>query len=303
MTTLKQIKPVFKKLTKGAVRPALQNVLVKGGRIFATDLETSVIVKESFGLEDGMYNVNTLGLVDGSTEGIEDFPLHQLDVELDPVDTFELSSYLIESLLPFTSKDETRLQLQGIAINSGHYVACDGHTLKAVKTSNEVNNNYIIPSSSLSILVQLLKRYKVVVPFKCLVNEEYLVIDNEFFSFKSRLIRREYPKWQVVVPSRFSKEALITNWINFKELKPLLDTRNNSSRLEFKNGDVTLIIKGHENNKYIIGNCDSQLDDVIGFNLQYLDRAAGKSSEFTLKYNNELSPVEVNDSIVMPLKL
>lgn len=303
MTTLKKILPVFKKLTKGKTRPVLQNVLVQNGQILGTDLETNLVIKNNFSLDDGLHVVKTLGLVDGNTEGVEDFPAHRFISEFEDVDSFPMSLELIETLLPFASKDETRLHLNGVAINNGHYVACDGFTLKAIELPCEVGNDYIIPRTSLEILVQLLKKYKIKGDFKCLVNGEHFFIDTPFFTFSTRLILRDYAKWSSVVPTKFTKHATIDQWIDFKELKPLLNTRNNSSRLELKNGEVTLIITGYENNKYIVGHCDKSLNDTIGFNLEYLNRAAGKSKSFNLKFINELCPVMVNDSIVMPLKL
>lgn len=306
MTTLKNILPIFKSLTKGATRPILSQVYVSGGAIKATDLETSIVIKTAFGLNDGLHVVKTLGLVDGvnDEELIADFPHRLFPASFSESDSFTMNLELIESLLPFASKDETRINLNSIAINDGHFVACDGHTLKAVEIKEKatIEGDYVIPRTSMGLLVRLLKKYKIKGDFKCLVDNDYFYLDTDYFTFSARLIQRQYVKWSSVIPKSFSKTATIEQWIDFKELKPLLNTRK-SSRIEFKNGEVTLIIAGYENNKYTLGYCDKELDDTIGFNLEFLNRAAGKQKVFNFQFNNELAPVMVNNSIIMPLRL
>lgn len=299
MTTLKQIKPILNKFKKQN-RPILTNALVKGNELRVTDLETDICFKSDFGLEEGLHSIETIGLVDALQDNIEDYPLFQ---ESSKNESFTFNLETIENLLPFCSKDETRLNLNGIALNDGNFVACDGHTLNNYPILEKLKEDYIIPRTSLEILVKLLKKYKIKDDFNCSICGTYFTVNNDNFIFTARLIQRDYAKWRTVIPKKFEGKAFINNWVNFKELKPLLNKRTKSSRLEFKNGEVTLIITGYENNKYIVGKCDKSLDKTIGFNMSYLERASLGNKVFEIKFNNELNPVKVNEAIVMPLRL
>ena len=67
-------------------------------------------------------------------------------------------------------------------------------------------------------------------------------------------------------------------------------------------GYVYLVPKLYPDNQYVIGAYTGD-DFELGFNFDYLVRAANKDKSFKIKFNNLLNPCEVNGSIVMPLKL
>ena len=256
MITLKQIKPIFNYIKK-STRSILTNVLVTNKGIHCTDLETYILIKDKLGLDNGLHQVNTLGLVKG-LDNIDDYPTYNFIIK--EVESENLNLDLINLILPFASDDETRLNLCGVAFNKGYLVATDGHTLRSHEFAMKLDNSYIIPSASLKILCKLLKKYKINDSFNCKLNEEYMLIDNEYFSFKCKIIQREDPKWQCIVPAKFKHEIIISNWVDYKELKPLLDNYRNVSTIEIKKGEVVFKIKGVDN-EYIIGNCGKNIEE------------------------------------------
>lgn len=294
MSTLKKVKPIFNFIKKS--RTPL--VLCKNYELIGTDSETTVKIKDAFNLSDGLHKVATLGLVD-SDRDIEGFPL--CDFSGKAVDKITVLLEDIEMLIKFASDDETRPQLNSAGVNSGHLVATDGVTLHSVKLTKELKSDYVIPKTSLKILIRLMKAYgRLGVEIR--LNKEFAFIENDDFGLKSRLLDREYPRWLNIVPKSFKDEIEVTSWIDFKELKCVFNKRFTSS-IEIRDGEIVFKIIGCDN-EYVIGKCDKGLDNiVIGFNVSYIDRVVGKNESFTLKFNNEYQPVMINDSIVMPMRV
>lgn len=300
MPTLKQIKTSLNFIKRNKHQPILQNVLVKRDGLYATNLETSVLIKDTFGLDEGLHHINTLGLVDGVNDAnmIEQMPVNEMST--DKIDKQLLNCDELKDLLNYV-KDETRLYLNGIAISCDHLVATNGHIMKSYGLHEKCDNSYIMPSDSIKILLKLCKLYKLE-NIEVIFSESFAVIDNSMFTVKMRLIEREYPKWQAVVPVSFNKQIKVSNWINYKELKPLIkEHRSNAVKLKSIEGNVVLIPSKYPNNQYIIGKCDDEFD--IGFNCEYLNIAAKGDAAFTIKYNNNINAINVNGAIVMPLKL
>jgi len=298
MTTLKQIKPLLDFIKKNH-RPILTKVRATNETLSVTDLETTIIFHDNYGLDVGLHDVNTLGLIPGNTKDFQDFPLIDTSTE-NFIDKVFLNQETIEAIIPFTSKDETRPYLNGMAINDGHFVATDGHTLRAIKMTGKLNENYIIPATSLKILLKLIKKFKVKNELLCFLDNGYLITEAADFSFKCRLIQREYPKWQNITPSKFQNTLKIDNWIDFKELKPLFNTRNFACILTNIENSIILKIKGHVN-QYIIGKTD--LNFEVGFNVTFIEKAIEKKTSFNIEYNGPLSPTLINGAIIMPLKV
>lgn len=302
MTTLKQLKPVFN-FAKKQVRPLLTRAVVDEDTIRITDLETIIEIKDNFGLEKGFHNIRTLGLTNPVSNDIEDYPINLFDFDLDPVFTFPWTQKGIESFLPFCSTDETRLNLNAVAINEGHIVATDGHILKFEALNKEVvGDSYIMPSDSLIVLNKLLKKYKIKDTFTVLLNEEILVVKNDKFNFRARLIQREYVQWKRILPEQYKFEFTVNNWLDVNELKPLFDRRN-AITIKLNKGIVIATVRGH-NKKYTIGQCPTDLNDTIGFNAKLFDICVAKSvNDITVKFNSALTPMLINNNIGMPLKV
>lgn len=296
---LKQLKPKLNFIAKN-VRPRLTQIRVNKDSLQCTDLETYVTIKNNHGMSEGLQHHSTLGLTN-STNDVEEYPLFNVDRNHRDVLNIDLEK--LERCLQFTSKDETRPQLNGVAINGGHLVATDGHTLMTYKLDKKLENDYILPSTSLKVLIKLLKGYKLTGLVTIELNESYATVENSQFSFTCRLIQREYPKWQAIVPTKFTHHVIINSFENTKDAAPLFKEckRSHACRMVGSEGIVSLIPKNYPNDRYVIGKC---VDDFeMGFNYSYLVRAANKSDDFIFKYNGDLNPCEFNEAIIMPLKL
>lgn len=302
MITLKQLKPALNFIKK-AHRPILSKVAILGNTLLLTDLETTIEILDNFGLAAGLHDINTLGLVKPTYENELDYPGHNFSFEIDSVYSFSFSQKDIESFLPFCSKDEIRLNLNGVAIANDHLVATNGHILKYVSLGeNKSEFNYIMPATSLKILNGLLKKYKIKDEFTVHLNEETMIVRNEKFNFKAKLIQREYPKWSAIIPKEYKHEFTVNNWINVRELKPLFN-RKNAIEIRLGQGQAVATVRGHDET-YIIGQCPNLLEYSISFNAKLFNSCIAKNKgEITIKYNNNLSPVLVNNNICMPLKL
>ena len=309
MTTLKQIKPVFNFIKKQS-RPILSKIKVENNTLFLTDLETNLEIKNSFELAPGLHDVSTLGLVEPTQENIDDFPMF-CDETNNPSDVIQLNSNTIDEFMPFISKDETRLHLNGLAVNNNHLVATNGHYLKKQKLEINNKDDYIIPSKSLEILSKLLKKYKIKTNVDVKLTDTFAYVVTDDFKLSSRLILREYPRWQAVLPKSTENEFTIDNWVNFKEIKPLFNKYSFASRIKLENGLVKFKVMNESLNikdEYTIGKCDDSLNFEVGFNAKYIDTVMKKQKSMTFKYDNELRPVVFeNDSntngVVMPLKI
>ena len=297
---LDKLKTKLKFISKG-VRHILVNVKVNNDSIECNDLETFVKIKNNYGMSPGLQRFDTLGLIESNSKDVDDYPLVDFDDEFTDRQ-IETTMEILQDLNKYASNDETRPFLSGVAVDRTHLVATNGHVCKYVELDNEIENSYIIPRTGIINLVKLLKGFKIKGSFKIELNEEYAVIDNEYFTCKIRLIAREYIKWQAIVPDKFEYSFTVTNWINLKELKGLFCVHRYACTLKTIKGNVVLIPKGYDGlAHYIIGKTTHNFE--LGFNVNYLDLAAKKDKQFTIKFNNDLSPCMVNGAIVMPLKL
>jgi len=286
----------FKFLKRSAPRPILRQLLVDDRGIIGTDLETYLLVKGKTDYRQGLHDVELLEHNVKSGHDVDDYPLVTFnDVSYDKV-TMQTSD--VKKLIKFASKDETRIQLNGMFIGNGDAVCVDGHTLHKVSI-DKTDQEYIIPRTSLTLLIKLLKSTKEVT-FS--FNDSFAIVDTDTFTMKMRLINREFPKYNTVIPATTKYEFNVTNMPLLKDIKPLLNKRtNNGVELIGKDGIVTMFIKQFDKS-FVIGNCAEDFN--IGFNALYIYRAIEtKQKEFVIKYNGECNPIIINESVIMPLKL
>jgi len=303
--TLKQLKPILKSLNiRGDFRPILNNVLVTSDSLSIHDLETCITIKDTYGLKEGLHTLETIDLLkENNGIDIKEYPLLPKQDATDFKVILNIND--LERFLKFVSKDQTRLHLNGVGISDGHIVATNGHILKFKEIEYDSNaQDIIIPTKSIKTLVRLMKKYKLENAY-CEIDDIYLFIDNSQFRFTSRLISREYPRWQAVIPQKFEYQFNVTNWINYKELKPLFNPKTKRCTITVLDGMVNFKIDGHDTS-YLIGSCeDTKLNLNINFNGEYLDLVCKNKANETivLKGNNELSPIlSNNNEIVMPMK-
>lgn len=300
MKTIKQLKPKLNFIKKNT-RPRLTQLLVTSGSIICHDLETSVMIKDNYGLDEGLHRYATLGLVAPDSD-VNEYPICNFDMNYSEHIFTDVEQ--LEQVLKYVSKDETRLFLNGAAINGGHLVATDGHTLKAYNLHEKLEGSYILPRTSLTVLIKLLKGFKIKDKFKICLEESYAHIDTDKFKMKIRLIAREYPRWQNIIPKDYESVLTVMGWNEVLRAKDLFidkKFKSNGCRIVASEGQVYIIPKQYPDNKYLIGTSDKDFE--LGFNFSYLVRAANAKDAFQIKFNNCTSPVEVNGAIVMPLKL
>jgi len=144
----------------------------------------------------------------------------------------------------------------------------------------------------------------------------YLSANDEYF-LSVRLIAREYPKYQTVIPSKTSysmivdKNALLNA---VKRIKILSNEKTNGIKVGVSNGLLTVSANhpslGHAKETVPVEYEGEEME--IGFNAKYMIESLMvlDVDEVIYEFNNELSPVVVRSDaepdflgIIMPLKL
>lgn len=299
MTNIVALKPIIKRIIGGKyTRPILTKVLSNGIDLSLTNLETYITLKGT-NLPNGLLDLESLGLTNKVSElDASDFPLFPI-VDIGSKITVSISN--LELLLESASTDETRIYLNSVAWAGTDLVSINGHIMTLI--SGQVNNDHdtsIMPRTSLKELINLSKKFKIK-HVTISVDSEFFKVDNEHFTLMGRLINREYPKYQSVVPVKTSQSMTIDNPVQVRTVKDILN-RNKAVRLETDNQVTSLVVDGSEF-KQVVGTSDFK--GILGFNLKYLEFLTCLDSN--LKFNNELSPVRVDRGnitrIAMPLKV
>jgi DNA polymerase-3 subunit beta len=225
------------------------------------------------------------------------------------------------------STDETRYNLNGIFIQESNSnlraVATDGHILALIDETdyigndNNLENGVIIPKKGV-FEIKKLAESNLDCSLKVSVDDSFVYLnssDNYYLSI--RLIAREYPKYQAVIPNktsfsmRVNKEALATS---VKRIRLMANEKSNAIRLSIKNNELLISANhpslGDAKEKIDIEYSDNDLD--IGFNAKYLIDTLSviEDDEINFEFNNEFSPVIIKADknpnfvgIVMPLRL
>lgn len=224
------------------------------------------------------------------------------------------------------SQDETRIHLNGIFLQEidGQLraVAIDGHRLALLNTgveipSNELlTNGIIIPKKGIQELKKLADSYQDGL-ISISVDETYLYANLENYHLSVRLITRDYPKYQTVIPSKsnvtinFDRNALLNS---VKRVKIMSNEKNNGIKVLLENNRMTFSANNPtygEAKEHL--ECEYAEDTFeIGFNARFLIDVLSifPEGEVNLEVTNELSPVIFKSpsfpnflSIVMPLKI
>jgi len=260
--------------------------------------------------------------------GPDDFP--KIDFQ-SSLPTFEINSAKLRELISKTShaisNDETRIYLNGIflqEVNSRlRAVATDGHRLSLYEMDfddkqkiDALINGVIIPKKGVYELKRMAETD--LSSIKIALDESFLLLNSsENYFLSIRLISREYPKYQAVIPSRTSFKLITDKNLLFnavKRIKIMANEKSNGVRIKISSKEL-VITANHPS----LGNAQEKMDVnydgkemVIGFNAKYLMEtlSALDEGEVSFELNNELSPVIVKSDqhpnylgIVMPLKL
>lgn len=225
------------------------------------------------------------------------------------------------------SHDETRIFLNGIFFQnhegSLRAVATNGYTFALIETDefettdDVLDNGVIIPKKGINELKKIFENNPES-NISINVNESffYVSIENET-SLAIRLIARDYPPYQTVIPNKTSysfhaDRELLNNAI--KRVKIMANEKSNAIKFSLSNDSLTISA-----NHPTLGEAketipaEYQGDSIdIGFNARYVQDSLSvfESNEIKFEFNNELSPVLIKSQqiseflgIIMPLKL
>lgn len=225
------------------------------------------------------------------------------------------------------STDETRIFLNGIYLEqigqTLRAVAIDGHRLALLDTDTHYENNekltkgIIIPRKGITELKKILDIN---------TNQEIEIsLDDSFIYFSSndsdflsiRLIARDYPKYESVIPNKtsstlnFNKDNVLQA---VKRIKLLSNEKTNGIKLKISNNNLIIEANhpslGEAREEVSINYSGEPIE--IGFNAKYLIDSLSifNTPDVIFEFNNELSPVIVKSEklpkylgIIMPLKI
>ena len=226
------------------------------------------------------------------------------------------------------SNDETRIYLNGLFFqevdNKLRAVATDGHRLSLIDTitigneikSNHLTNGIIVPKKGVNELKRMTDTDLELIEIA--VDESFLFakVSNDYV-LSIRLIARDYPKYQAVIPNKVGNK-LITNRLKLfeaiKRIRIMTNEKSNQVRLNITNDQIELSANHPSlgKAKEIIPIEYSGKPLEIGFNAKYLIDVLSILDDGNVEFelSSEISPVVIKSptldnylGIIMPLKL
>lgn len=258
----------------------------------------------------------------------EEYPQTNFENSLE---VFKISSEniikIISKVSHSVSTDETRINLNGIYLqkldSKLRSVAIDGHRLALLDIHNFESNNQslidgiIIPKKGISELKRIADSYPDS-SLKISVDESFMYINaNDMYYLSIRLIAREYPKYQTVIPSKTTLKMIVDRNILLdavKRIRILSNEKTNGIKLRLSNMSLS-VSANHPSLGHAIETIPANYEGSemeIGFNAKYMIDVLSTLdfNEITFEFNNELSPVIIRTEefqdflgIIMPLKL
>lgn len=270
------------------------------------------------------HNLNYSLLITDS----QDYPMINFDhgSEKITVNSSEISK-IIEKTFYAVSTDETRIFLNGIFFQQFNgklrAVAIDGHRLALLDTDTEatgiekLTNGVIVPRKGINELKKM-SEVNSDGAIEVSLDDSFIYFSyNDEYFISVRLISRDYPKYESVIPSKtsstleFERDKMLQA---VKRIKLLSNEKTNGIKLKFSENFVTI-----EANHPSLGEAKEELTIKysgepieIGFNAKYLIDSLNvlEGSDVIFEFNNELSPVIVKSQklpkylgIIMPLKI
>lgn len=237
-------------------------------------------------------------------------------------------SLIIDKTSHAISTDETRLYLNGIFMQQLdgklRSVAIDGHRLALLDTAEFLGGNknladgVIIPRKGITELKKIADS-NLEKDLTISLDESFMFVqaNNDYF-LSIRLIAREYPKYQTVIPSKtafhFTMDRnSILNAV--KRIRILSNEKTNGIKFSIQENELTISTKhpamGEAVEKLPVSYGGKSME--IGFNAKYLMDSLSilnDGSDVIFEFNNELSPVVIKSTdlpdflgIIMPLKV
>ena len=257
----------------------------------------------------------------------EDYPKLHFGTE----NKFILSSDDLLDLITKTSyaisNDETRLHFNGIFIQEVderlRAVATDGHRLSLIETELSTHDNealmngIIIPKKGVYEIKKIAEAYPNT-KLEISVDDTYMYVNaNDDYHLGIRLIAREYPKYQAVIPNKTTynlttdKEAIYNA---VKRIKIMSNEKSNGVKVHIKDNQLTVLANhpslGDAKETIPVDYDGNEIE--IGFNAKYLMDSINilDTDNITLELNNEFSAVVIRSNdmqnylgIIMPLRI
>lgn len=258
----------------------------------------------------------------------EDFP--QLIFQ-NKQNEFSISSEKVLDIISKTqhaiSTDETRLFLNGIYLqeidSKLRAVATDGHRLSMIDTELEDNkienliNGIIVPRKGVNELKRVAET-NVKANINISVDESFMYVNcDEKYFLSIRLISREYPKYQAVIPQKTTFTMVTDKGSLFdalRRIKIMSNEKSNGVRVKLEERRMTLMANhpslGDARETIPVDYTGKEME--IGFNAKYLIDTLATFNEGDIQFelNNEFSAVVLKSpnipnmlGIIMPLKL
>lgn len=142
-------------------------------------------------------------------------------LSLQSSDSTTVSLMHLKSLLPMASEDATRRYLQGVYFDfdNGALVATDGHILRIISNSLAAPafGNVIIPSAAIHAILKVSKKLGHVTLFK--LNDGYYSLSASGCTVVFKVIERDYPRYQDIVPSKLPEKFLCLSEMDISWIK------------------------------------------------------------------------------------
>lgn len=258
----------------------------------------------------------------------EEYPQTNFENSLE---SFKISSEniikIISKVSHSVSTDETRINLNGIYLqkldSKLRSVAIDGHRLALLDIHNFESDNQsltdgiIIPKKGINELKRVADSFPDS-SVKIAVDDSFMYINaNDQYYLSIRLIAREYPKYQTVIPSKTTLKMVVDRNILLdavRRIRILSNEKTNGIKLRLSNMSLS-VSANHPSLGHALETVPANYEGAemeIGFNAKYMLDVLSilDFNEITFEFNNELSPVIIRTEefadflgIIMPLKL
>ena len=239
----------------------------------------------------------------------------------------------IETVLPVTSKEETRYYLQGAmigtrALGEVSFVATDGHrlALQNVDCVNDITRDEIVPTYALENIVRILgsetPKDKTIMQYVSHNNGARAVrIITDSVCYTSRVIDGSFPDYTRVIPdtdaeAHFVIAPLASICDTAKSLIGLLPCKDSALVLTTSLGDVTLVTPSSADvqlAKPLPSASQGGNNVTIGFRASYLvdlAKSFPKGAAITIEMQNALSPALITSGyapglsyVLMPVRI
>lgn len=290
--------------------PILDYVKVENGKMTATDLEISLIIKD-VNMPDGIYEiVNKAPNI--TMNPIEEFPRERIfdkdeytsrgnsdtrkNTSFQFVTFSEVFEFYLDKLLLSVGNDDLRPVMSGICIkktseNQLFLVSTNAHTLCKINITEycEFNKDdreleYILPVNYLKDFVKLADGS---LHFKCSLSNIFIEAEN--LEFIARAIDGKYPNYEAVIPKESNKKLIF----DYSMMNKCLKSEKYTSLLaKYKND---------KNINYQIYNSGDKLF-IIAYKMEFSKIVINEEIEFCsvdINYSETYNRINENDSIFL----